>query len=80
MEPSHLKMDGFEEDVVMHAYKQMSSKVAAVVQCGKEKGEFDEDFWMHSHVTNYSLYSRILVEEKEVFLYFVCSCDFFDFS
>ncbi|KMZ74053.1 Beta-ketoacyl-ACP synthase [Zostera marina] len=49
LEPSHLKMDGFEEDVVMHAYKQMSSKVAAVVQCGKEKGEFDEDFWMHSH-------------------------------
>lgn len=54
LEPSHLKMDGFEEEVVMHVYDQLSSRVTALVQCGQGEGEFDEDFWLHSQVTNYS--------------------------
>ncbi|KAM0932342.1 putative beta-ketoacyl-[acyl-carrier-protein] synthase I [Dioscorea sansibarensis] len=48
LSPADLKMDGFDETMVMHTYEQLSSKVAAVVPCGKEEGEFDEETWVRS--------------------------------
>lgn len=55
LSPADLKVDGFDETVVMHTYEQLSSKVAGVVPCGKEEGEFDEETWVRSKVDTYVL-------------------------
>ncbi|MQL84259.1 hypothetical protein Taro_016754 [Colocasia esculenta] len=46
--PADLKMSGADERTVMHTYDQLASKVAAVVPCGEEEGEFDEELWIRS--------------------------------
>ncbi|WOK92950.1 3-oxoacyl-[acyl-carrier-protein] synthase, mitochondrial isoform X2 [Canna indica] len=43
-----LKMDGFDEATVMHTYEQLTSKVAAIVPCGKGEGQFDGEQWLQS--------------------------------
>ncbi|THU44442.1 hypothetical protein C4D60_Mb02t07410 [Musa balbisiana] len=46
--PADLRMDGFDEATVMHTYDQLTSKVAAIVPCGKGEGKFDEEQWLQS--------------------------------
>ncbi|CAL9079316.1 unnamed protein product [Musa textilis] len=46
--PADLRMDGFDEATVMHTYDQLTSKVAAIVPCGKGAGKFDEEQWLQS--------------------------------
>ncbi|KAG1364256.1 3-oxoacyl-[acyl-carrier-protein] synthase, mitochondrial [Cocos nucifera] len=46
--PADLTMDGFDEATVMYTYEQLASKVAAIVPCGKEDGEFVEEQWLQS--------------------------------
>lgn len=48
--PADLRMDGFDEATVMHTYDQLTSKVAAIVPCGKGEGKFDEEQWLQSKV------------------------------
>ncbi|KAL6545312.1 hypothetical protein OROGR_009186 [Orobanche gracilis] len=43
-----LKMDGFDRETQMHTFDQLTSKVAGIVQCGSNPGEFDEELWLNS--------------------------------
>ncbi|KAI7729660.1 hypothetical protein M8C21_015753 [Ambrosia artemisiifolia] len=43
-----LKMSGFEEDTQLYTFDQLTSKVAGVVPCGTNVGEFDESLWLDS--------------------------------
>ncbi|KAI7734808.1 hypothetical protein M8C21_017781 [Ambrosia artemisiifolia] len=43
-----LKMTGFEEDTQLYTFDQLTSKVAAVVPCGTNVGEFNESLWLDS--------------------------------
>ncbi|ERN01649.1 hypothetical protein AMTRI_Chr10g229250 [Amborella trichopoda] len=42
-----LKMDGIERETLVHTFDQLASKVAAVVPCGSNVGEFDEECWLN---------------------------------
>nr|GMC83547.1 3-oxoacyl-[acyl-carrier-protein] synthase, mitochondrial [Ipomoea batatas] len=43
-----LKMNGFDEEVKLRAFDQLTSKVAAIVPCGTSPGEFQEELWLNS--------------------------------
>ncbi|PON48493.1 3-oxoacyl-[acyl-carrier-protein] synthase [Parasponia andersonii] len=43
-----LKMSSFDKETQLHAYEQLTSKVAAVVPCGTKSGQFNEDLWLNS--------------------------------
>ncbi|KAA8524774.1 hypothetical protein F0562_011197 [Nyssa sinensis] len=43
-----LKMNGFDKDIQLHTFDQLTSKVAAIVPCGTNSGEFNEDLWLNS--------------------------------
>ncbi|KAF4352072.1 3-oxoacyl-[acyl-carrier-protein] synthase, mitochondrial [Cannabis sativa] len=43
-----LKMNSFDTETKVHAYEQLTSKVAAVVPCGTAPGQFNEDLWLNS--------------------------------
>ncbi|KAM7503699.1 hypothetical protein LguiB_002603 [Lonicera macranthoides] len=43
-----LKMNSFDRDTQLHTFDQLSSKVAAVVPCGINPGEFNGDLWLNS--------------------------------
>ncbi|GAB4855598.1 hypothetical protein Ancab_024219 [Ancistrocladus abbreviatus] len=43
-----LKMDGFDAETQSHVFEQLTSKVAAVVPCGANIGEFNEQLWLNS--------------------------------
>lgn len=45
-----LKMTGFDEEVRLRAFDQLTSKVAAIVPCGTNPGEFQEELWLNSKV------------------------------
>lgn len=45
-----LKMDGFDRDTQLHTFDQLASKVAAIVPCGTNVGEFNEELWLNSKV------------------------------
>lgn len=45
-----LKMNAFDRDTQLHTFDQLSSKVAAVVPCGSNPGEFNGDLWLNSKV------------------------------
>ncbi|XP_073117963.1 3-oxoacyl-[acyl-carrier-protein] synthase, mitochondrial isoform X1 [Elaeis guineensis] len=64
--PADLKMAGFDEATVMYTYEQLASKVAAIVPCGKEDGEFDEEQWLQSK--DYRSIARFIA-------YALCSSD-----
>ncbi|GAY53218.1 hypothetical protein CUMW_147690 [Citrus unshiu] len=46
--PEDLKMGNFDRETQLHAFGQLTSKVAAVVPCGISSGEFNEDSWLNS--------------------------------
>lgn len=48
--PDDLKMNGFDPEVKSYTFDQLTSKVAAIVPCGSESGEFDEQLWLNSKV------------------------------
>nr|GEY48701.1 3-oxoacyl-[acyl-carrier-protein] synthase, mitochondrial [Tanacetum cinerariifolium] len=43
-----LKMSGFEKDTQSYTFDQLTSKVAAIVPCGTNPGEFNEQSWLDS--------------------------------
>ncbi|RAL53255.1 hypothetical protein DM860_006927 [Cuscuta australis] len=43
-----LKMNGFDRDVRLSAFDQLTSKVAAAVPCGTSPGEFHDELWLNS--------------------------------
>ncbi|XP_024967666.1 3-oxoacyl-[acyl-carrier-protein] synthase, mitochondrial [Cynara cardunculus var. scolymus] len=43
-----LKMSGFDKDTQLYTFDQLTSKVAAIVPCGAEPGEFNEALWLDS--------------------------------
>ncbi|XP_027167632.1 3-oxoacyl-[acyl-carrier-protein] synthase, mitochondrial [Coffea eugenioides] len=46
--PEDLKMDGFDKDIQLLTFDQLASKVAAIVPCGSNAGEFNEALWLNS--------------------------------
>lgn len=45
-----LKMNGFDRETELQTYDQLTSKVAGVVCCGSNPGEFNEELWLNSKV------------------------------
>lgn len=45
-----LQMNAFDSEIQLLTYDQLTSKVAAVVPCGTEPGEFNEELWLNSKV------------------------------
>ncbi|RZC89743.1 hypothetical protein C5167_035741 [Papaver somniferum] len=43
-----LNMKGFDEETQLQTFEQLTSKVAAIVPCGTNFGEFNEEIWMNS--------------------------------
>ncbi|GMH07158.1 hypothetical protein Nepgr_008998 [Nepenthes gracilis] len=43
-----LKIDGFDPETQSHVFDQLKSKVAAIVPCGANPGEFNEKIWLNS--------------------------------
>ncbi|KAM1666561.1 hypothetical protein ACFX1X_046181 [Malus domestica] len=43
-----IKMNGFDSDTQSYTFDQLTSKVAAIVPCGTEPGEFNEELWLNS--------------------------------
>ncbi|KAF5726484.1 3-oxoacyl- acyl-carrier-protein synthase mitochondrial isoform X1 [Tripterygium wilfordii] len=43
-----LKMNSFDRETQLHTFDQLTSKVAAIVPCGTNPGEFNEDMWLRS--------------------------------
>lgn len=50
LSPEDLQMNTFDPEIQLHTYDQLTSKVAAVVPCGTEPGEFNEELWLNSKV------------------------------
>lgn len=50
LSPEDLKMDNFDRETQMHAYEQLTSKVAAIVPSGTNPGDFNVDLWLNSKV------------------------------
>ncbi|KAI6672739.1 hypothetical protein NL676_000645 [Syzygium grande] len=46
--PDDLKMDNFDRETRMHTFEQLTSKVAATVPGGTDRGEFNEELWLNS--------------------------------
>lgn len=45
-----LKMSGFDKETQLHTFDQLASKIAAVVPCGTNSNEFNEELWLNSKV------------------------------
>ncbi|KAL0402370.1 UNVERIFIED_CONTAM: 3-oxoacyl-[acyl-carrier-protein] synthase, mitochondrial [Sesamum latifolium] len=43
-----LKMNGFDRETQLHTFDQLTSKVAGIVPCGANPGEFNEELWLNS--------------------------------
>ncbi|KAF3449701.1 hypothetical protein FNV43_RR10432 [Rhamnella rubrinervis] len=48
LSPEDLRMNSFDRKIQLHAYEQLTSKVAAVVPCRTNLGDFNEDLWLNS--------------------------------
>ncbi|KAK2630939.1 hypothetical protein EUGRSUZ_L03681 [Eucalyptus grandis] len=46
--PEDLKMDNFDGETRLHTFQQLTSKVAATVPRGTNRGEFNEELWLNS--------------------------------
>ncbi|XP_022771715.1 3-oxoacyl-[acyl-carrier-protein] synthase, mitochondrial isoform X2 [Durio zibethinus] len=46
--PEDLKMSAFDKETQMLTFDQLTSKVAAIVPCGTNPGEFNEELWLNS--------------------------------
>ncbi|KAL5581759.1 hypothetical protein UlMin_014201 [Ulmus minor] len=67
LSPDDLKMNGFDRETQLHAYEQLTSKVAAIVPCGTEPGQFNEDLWLnskdHRSITRFIGYALCAADE-----------------
>ncbi|XP_073297505.1 3-oxoacyl-[acyl-carrier-protein] synthase, mitochondrial-like isoform X3 [Primulina huaijiensis] len=43
-----LKMNGFDRETQLHTFDQLASKIAAIVPCGTNSDEFNEELWLNS--------------------------------
>ncbi|XP_038901541.1 3-oxoacyl-[acyl-carrier-protein] synthase, mitochondrial [Benincasa hispida] len=48
LSPEDLQMNAFDSETQLLTYDQLTSKVAAVVPCGTEPDEFNEELWLNS--------------------------------
>lgn len=48
--PEDIKMNSFDRETQLHTFDQLTSKVAAIVPCGTNPGEFNQDLWLNSKV------------------------------
>lgn len=55
-----LKMKGFDSETQLHTFDQLTSKVAAIVPCGTNSDEFNEDLWLNSKVI-YSIWTVLML-------------------
>ncbi|XVE72479.1 hypothetical protein DITRI_Ditri11bG0042300 [Diplodiscus trichospermus] len=46
--PEDLKMNAFDKETLMLTFDHLTSKVAAIVPCGSNSGEFNEEIWLNS--------------------------------
>lgn len=46
--PEDIKMNSFDRETQLHTFDQLTSKVAAIVPCGTNPGEFNQDLWLNS--------------------------------
>ncbi|XP_062152568.1 3-oxoacyl-[acyl-carrier-protein] synthase, mitochondrial isoform X2 [Alnus glutinosa] len=46
--PENIRMNSFDRETQLHTFDQLSSKVAAIVPCGTNPGEFNEALWLNS--------------------------------
>ncbi|KAL7218851.1 hypothetical protein ACSBR2_012012 [Camellia fascicularis] len=46
--PEDLKTSGFDRETQLHTFDQLTSKVAAIVPCGTNPGDFNADIWLNS--------------------------------
>ena len=45
-----LKMDGIENETLLHTLEQLPSQVVAALPYGTGPGEFDAEYWLHPKV------------------------------
>lgn len=50
LSPEDLGMNNFDREAQLHAYEQLTSKVAAIVPSGTNPGDFNVDLWLNSKV------------------------------
>ncbi|XP_075513558.1 3-oxoacyl-[acyl-carrier-protein] synthase, mitochondrial isoform X4 [Primulina tabacum] len=43
-----IKMNGFDRETQLHTFDQLASKIAAIVPCGTNSDEFNEEMWLNS--------------------------------
>ncbi|XP_071722716.1 3-oxoacyl-[acyl-carrier-protein] synthase, mitochondrial-like [Rutidosis leptorrhynchoides] len=61
-----LKMGSFDKDSQLHTFDQLSSKVAAIVPCGSNPGEFNEGLWLntkHRSIARFISYALCAADE-----------------
>ncbi|KAI4319882.1 hypothetical protein MLD38_033428 [Melastoma candidum] len=62
-----LKMDGFDEGAKVAAFEQLTSRVAGIVPCGRNPGEFDDGIWLypkeHRSITRFIAYALCAADE-----------------
>ncbi|KAI5435215.1 hypothetical protein KIW84_011025 [Lathyrus oleraceus] len=62
-----LKMNSFDSETQLTTFDQLTSKVAAVVPTGTNKGEFNEELWLnskeHRSMTRFVAYALCAAEE-----------------
>ncbi|KAG9445310.1 hypothetical protein H6P81_016650 [Aristolochia fimbriata] len=62
-----LQMEGFDKETVAYTFDQLSSKVAAVVPCGTNAGEFNEGAWLrnkdHRSIARFIAYALCAADE-----------------
>ncbi|KAE8075600.1 hypothetical protein FH972_014296 [Carpinus fangiana] len=46
--PEDIRMNSFDRETQLHTFDQLTSKVAAIVPCGTNPGEFNEALWLNS--------------------------------
>ncbi|KAH9745049.1 3-oxoacyl-(acyl-carrier-protein) synthase [Citrus sinensis] len=72
--PEDLKMGNFDRETQLHAFGQLTSKVAAVVPCGISSGEFNEDSWLNSKIER-NLVEIVLGSIARFIAYALCAAD-----
>ncbi|XP_010247080.1 PREDICTED: 3-oxoacyl-[acyl-carrier-protein] synthase, mitochondrial isoform X2 [Nelumbo nucifera] len=65
--PEDLKLDVLDRETQLHTFDQLTSKVAAMVPCGDNAGEFNEELWLnskeHRSVARFIAYALCSTEE-----------------
>ena len=65
-----LKMSRFYRDTQSYIFDQLTSKVAAIVPCGAEPGEFNEALWLDSKVSrNNNLFWKLNLAWAQIYCF-----------